>query len=196
MNAELLNQAMNLFDTYDKFSAFIELSNARGEIRNRYFGRLKAEIFSYSLNSPWSVLSDNFEQYRWYLTEFKQESICLVWCSWHFRLWCNQTICDAIKAKELLASPKFEPIKECFDYIDSMSHPNVHHFFEEKHRYEFLDGLSYSAPDAENLERLSWFAGNKTKEMGSLIMKKVNKFRSPEITELLVELNHECLLKK
>ncbi len=191
MNAELLNQAMNLFDKYEKFSAFIELSNARGEIRNRYFARLKAEIFSYSINYPWSVTADNFEQYRWILTEFKQGSICLVWNCWHFKLWCDPAIYDVVKIKELLATPKFEPIKGCFDYIDSISQPNIHHFFEEKHRFEFSENLSYSAIDSENHEKLSWFAGNKTKEMGNLIMNKVNKFRMPEITELLIDLNRE-----
>lgn len=198
MNQELLNQAISLFDKYEKWNAFIELSNAREEMKRKYFGILKSRIYELSIDNQtykWNILlHGNNDAFRWYINEFGHDSICLNWDWVAFRLWCQPNHFNSAKAKELLIDPHFIPIKKCFDSdkIFSISNPNVHHFFEEKHRYYFSDGLSYLAPEMENHERLSWFAGNKSEELAKMIMEKVNRFRTPEITELLIELNREC----
>jgi hypothetical protein len=195
MNQELLTQAINMFDSYDKWDAFVELSSSIGEIRQRYFERLKSGLFKHFVNDqrePWSFIPFNTDQYRWFLKDYGQESICLLWRVQDLVLWCNPQLFYAHIARDLITSPDFSPILNCFDYTDSLSHPNPHHLCEERHRYIFADSTSYSAPDEENFEKLSWFAGNRTDEMIKQISDKINKFRTPEITELLQELNKRC----
>jgi hypothetical protein len=196
MNSEILNQAINLFDKYEKWDAFVELSNSRNDIANKYFSRLKSRINQLSINNEtleWNLLLyNNHEGYRWYLNDFGQNSICLNWDWNNFRLWCEPNSYDVGKAKNILTEDKYLPLKNCFDNRDTISNPNSNHFYEEKHRYYFSDGLSYSGIDSENREKLSWFAGNKTEEMANMIIEKVNRFRTPEITQLLRELNKVC----
>jgi len=195
MTPELINQSVLLFDTFDKWNAFIELSNGRGEIRKRYFEKLKSQLlnhFSKDVNQYWRFSIINNEQYRCFLSDYGQESICLFWCVDDLKLWCNPQLFDAALARELLNTPEFNPILNCFDYIDTLSSPNLHHFCEEKHRFIFEDSTSYIATNESNHDKLSWFAGNKTEEMTVHIAAQINKFRTPEITELLIELNNRC----
>jgi hypothetical protein len=195
MSEEVIKQAMNLFDKVEKWDAFLELSNKRGDIINRYFGRLKSRINQLSVNNEsisWNLLINTQESYRWYINDVGPNSICINWDLNCFRLWCDPNFRDAGKAKRLLTQSEFLPIRNCFQNLDTISNPVIHHFFEDRNRFSFSDGLSYSVIEAENRDKLSWFAGNKTDEMAKLIMDKVNRFWTPEITQLLRELNAEC----
>jgi len=195
MNQELLTHAIKMFDSFDKWNSFIELSNLRGEIRVRYFEKLKIGLNKHFINDTndfWSFKPIINEQYRWHLKAFGAESICLLWRVQDLILWCNPAIVNAQLAKDLLNTPEFNSLFNCFDNTDTLSNPNLHHFCEEKHRYTFGESLSYSGPDEENHEKLSWFAGNRTQEMVDQISEKVNRFRTPANTELLTELNKRC----
>jgi hypothetical protein len=198
MNQELIKQAQDLFDSYDKWNAFIELSNSRGKIREKYFEKLKLGLSKHFVNESrdnWSFTIYSNEQYRWFITEFGKNSICLLWRVNDLVLWCDPPFIDVPKVIDLLNTPKFIPILNCFDFMDSVSTSYPHHFCEEKLRYKFNDESSYSGPDEENHEKLSWFAGNKTDEMILQIAEKVNRFRTTEITSLLIELNEICKKK-
>ena len=196
MNNESLKLAMNLFDKYEKWDAFVELSTFKPEIRRRNLERLRSKINEYSISTEtikWHVLLNN-EQYRWFLADSGQESMCIWWDLNTLKLWCNPNTLAVNEIKDLLTTPAFDPIVKCFDNIDSKSFPTQNHFFEEKHRYTFSNGLTYCSItidriDEESKDRLSWFAGNMTDEMARIIMDKVNRFRTPEITSLLMELN-------
>ena len=194
MNQDLIMQAIQIFDTYDKWDAFIVLSNNIPEIRRRYFERLKSDLtkhFSKDIAESWSFVAIHNEQYRWYLSEFGYESLGLLWRANDFLLWCNPDKIDANKVRDLLNTPDFNIIFNCFDNIDSLSNP-LHHFVQEKHRYTFRDSTSYSAPDEDDYNKLAWFAGNKTDELIELIAIKINKFRTIEITTLIKDLIVKC----
>ena len=45
MNEELVQKAMQMFDTSEKWSAFIELMNKNGEIQNRWWQKLQKEVY-------------------------------------------------------------------------------------------------------------------------------------------------------
>ena len=198
MGTELLAQAMKLFDTLDKWNAYLELVKAKEEIKKGYFSRLRKEIVrkeysdSSRGNTFWSLIDDEFERCICFLTEFGKDSIGLVWDSKSFTLWGHPNTCDVNKANDLLATSEFEPIKSCFDTKHLSPQTYKEHFFKQKHKFEFSDGQAYSAYDSESHDILSWFAGNKTEEMARLIIDQVNKFRTPEITKLLIELNTKC----
>ena len=194
-NTELLNKAIELFDSYDKWNAFIMLSNARGEIRNRYFEKLKSGLLKHyitDVNEEWRFLPFGNDQYRWFLKDFGQNSICLLWRTPDLVLWCDPQTSNAQKAKDLLNTPEFNFIFSGFDFTDSISMPNIHHFCEEKHRYSFSDNLYYSSIEEDNSDKLAWFAGNHTSEMVKQITDKISRFRTSKITELLKELNNQC----
>jgi hypothetical protein len=195
MDQELITKAMKMFDTYEKWNAFIELSNSKQEIRKRYFERLKTALISHfvkDVNDSWGFTVMWQEQYRWFIREYGPESICLLWRVQDLVLWCNAQYFDAQLVNEALNSPEFNPIFNCFTYTDTRSSTALHHFCEEKHRFNFEDSTSYSGPDEENADKLAWFAGIKTEEMVRQIATQVNKFRTEEITTLLRELNRRC----
>lgn len=199
MNADLLKQAIGLFDTYEKWSAFLELHKTKQQIKNQNFNQLKAALHNKPSTWQWSFSPiGNGDRYRWYLTDFTKESICLVWDCTSLTLWCHPSFYNAHKVKELLATPQYEIIKDCFDYIDALSQPATEHFIVERHRYDFQNGLQFYAEDDQNSnnDRLSWFAGNMTTEIADMITSKVQKFQTPEITELLMSLNQECKTSK
>jgi hypothetical protein len=195
MTQELITQAINMFDSYDKWNAFIELSNSRSDIRKRYFEKLKLGLlkhFTDNYREQWQFAAILPEQYRWFIKDYGQESICLLWRTNDLVLWCNPQFFNATEARDLLNTPDFNSIFGCFDNIDTLSTPYLHHFCEERHRYNFDDLTSYSATNEENHDKLSWFAGNKTNEMIKQIADKINKFRTPEITEMFIDLNKRC----
>lgn len=195
MTPELLTQATNIFDSYDKWNAFIELSNVRNLIKDRYFEELKLGLSKHFINDvrqDWLFRPDHQYQYRWYLKDYGAESICILMNINHIYLWCNPQLFDANLIKEYLNSPEYLSIFSCFDFTDTLSSPNLHHFCEERHRFNFNDSTSYPTNNEINHDKLSWFAGNKTEEMVQQIAVKINRFRTPEISKLLLELNQKC----
>jgi hypothetical protein len=196
MTPELLTHAITIFDNYDKWNAFIELSNCKAEIRRRYFEYFKQEIVKYFFENQrnyWDFKAINQEQMRWFLKDYGQDSICIFWYPYSLMLWCEPQKNNVDDVKSLLSTPDFSPIINCFEYKDTLlSATNAHHFCEERNRFSFDDGISYSAIEEENHDKLCWFAGNKTDEMIKQIADKVDKFRTAQITDLLTELNKRC----
>ena len=195
MSPDLINQAISIFDSFDKWNAFIELSNAKESIKVKYFEKLRQELINYfrnDLRKDWAFKPISPSLYRWYLNDYGSDSICIVWRQDDTLLWSNIISVDVQMAINLLNTPDFNSIFSCFDYQDSLSNTILHHYCEEKHRYKFDDSTSYSGITEQNSDKLAWFAGNKTDEMVNQISEKVNKFRTPEITEKLIELNRRC----
>lgn len=195
MTPELLTQATSLFDSYDKWNAFIELSNARNEIKINFCKEMRLGLqnhFSKDIREKWYFTSIDAFQYKWFLKDYGENSICLYMNLDYIMLWCNPSVLDASKVKEKLNSVEYHPILNCFDFKDNLSSTHLHHFCEERHRFNFKDSTSYPANNEFNPDKLSWFAGNKIDEMVEQIATKINRFRTPEITKLLLELIREC----
>jgi len=196
MSPDLINQAITIFDSFDKWNAFIELSNARESIKVKYFEKLKQELINKfnrnDFRKDWAFKIITHNLYRWYLKDYGPDSICIVWRQDDTVLWSNIISVDVQMAINLLNTPDFNSIFNCFDNTDTFSNTFPHHYCEEKHRYEFNDSTSYSGITEQNFDKLSWFAGNKTDEMINQISMKINRFRTPEITALLMELNRRC----
>lgn len=199
MNKELISQAAKMFESesVEKWNAFIELCWGKGEIRQFYFMKFRSAMlthFSKGIINPWDFVSINQEQYRWFIKDFKQDSIVLLWDVNRLYLWCNPSLVKVDEATNLLKTPDFAPVISCFDPCDVIGIGGQREYlYGETHRYKFNETEFIQRTDNEqgHLE-LSWYAGNRTNELINQITDKVNKFRTPEITKLMIDLNEKC----
>lgn len=78
MQKELINQAMLMFDTAEKWNSLLELSSSKDEIRNQWYQKMKTVVTKRfcedDVVNGWSFSSWNSWDFRWYLTEFGRES--------------------------------------------------------------------------------------------------------------------------
>lgn len=189
MNQELMNQALNLFDTPEKWNAFLELYSQRDEMRNQWYGKLR-ELSIKRFNTidvvdGWSFKPSNSIDMCWYLTEYGDQSIRIVfgWCA-EMTLFYDGV--NFSKMNDLMKNKRFSPILEGFQKLDGVFQGN-------RIAYESRNFIFESPYDTKfDCDRLAWFAGNQTESFVDQIVKKVNRFRKDDnLTVLLGELNKE-----
>ncbi|WP_312298156.1 hypothetical protein [Chryseobacterium sp.] len=189
MNREFLKQALNLFDTPEKWNSFLELSNKKNEINNEWYKKAKTEIIHYFINDPaegWSFVNWNTWDYRWFLEDFGKESFCLWMFGNRIGLWLNGNHFESAKATALLSTEKYSPLLSTLR-PDSIF-DNDWKIFEAGNF--FFDSVNDG--HIEN-DKLAWYAGNKTEKFVEQVTEKVNRIRkSPELTQLLREINETC----
>lgn len=189
MNREFLNEAINLFDTPEKWNSFIELSNKRNDINNEWFKRAKVVTINHFINDiveNWSFINWNTWDYRWFLEEFGKESFSIWMFGNRIGLWVNGAEYDSIKATSLLRTERYSPL---------LSFLRADEIFQGDWKIAELGNFSFDSNSDGNIENveLAWYAGNKTEEFVNQIAEKVNRIRkNPELTELLRELNEKC----
>ncbi|MEI6766792.1 MAG: hypothetical protein WCM76_14275 [Bacteroidota bacterium] len=189
MEKELIEQAKAMFDTPEKWNAFLELFWQRDEIRNQWYSKLKEEANKrfkrVDSENGWSFNSWGFWDMHWYLTADGDKSISLLLGWWgELTLFCDENYFDTVKITELLKTEKFAPLLSGFNRIDR--------FFERGRIAIEIRNFSFaSVYDSHfDLERLAWFAGNKTEDFLNQIVNKVNIYREDEkMTSLISELN-------
>lgn len=199
MKPELISQAAKMFESenVEKWNAFIELCWGRGEIRQYYFMKFRTSMLTYfskDIINPWDFAANSQEQYRWFIKDFGRDSIVLFWDLNRLYLYCNPAIIRVEEVSELLKTPEYAPIISCFDSLDTIGTGGQREYlYGETHRYKFNETEFVQRTDSEqgHLE-LSWYAGNKTDELIKQIGDKVNRFRTPEITNLMMDLNNKC----
>lgn len=187
MNQELLKQAKALFDSPEKWNAFIELVYQKDNIRTQWYQTLKEEVDktfkTKYFSNDWDFKIWGNSSYQWFLKEYTENSISLWFEDGIFSLFAS----DAHNIEEvyrLIKSETFAPLTNCFERIDN-SFQGGYILKEERN-------FSFNTPyDTRfDFERLSWFAGNQTVVFASQISDKVNKFRlDSKMTQLLNELN-------
>jgi len=91
---------------------------------------------------------------------------------------------------DLLKSTKFSPLMTGFENApDRQFEPNTK-AMEYRH-YSFVNE-NKDFFDNNHIEHLSWFAFNKTDEFAQQVIKKVDKYRKTELSDLLYQINKEC----
>lgn len=197
MKNELIQQAAEIFDSFDKWNAFIELYLGRNEIRQYNLMKFRSSMLKYFSTeniTTWDFVAVSQDQYRWFIKNYGRESICIMWDLNRLYLWGNPAIVQIERATELLKTPEYNLVTSVFNSIDAAALGGQReYFYGENHRYKF-DGIDYiHKPDDERgYLLLSWYAGNNTDQLVKQIAEKVNKFRTQQMTKLITELNEKC----
>lgn len=188
MNQELIKQAMVMFDSPEKWNAFLELVGQKDAIRNQWQTKLKEEAnkkFSTDESiDGWSFKSWGNWTMKWYQTKHGEDSIAIWFEDGQISLWCDSKIFRIEDIHKKLKTEEFKPLFDSFSRIDNS--------FEEGYLVKEIRNFSFNSPfDTKfDVDRLSWFAGNETENFLNQIVEKVNKFRKDEkINSLLDELN-------
>ncbi len=197
MQQELLIQSMNLFDTPDKWDSFLELSNHRDNIRDKFFSKIKAPLMKYFNDNPvegWvceSWGSPNYDM-RWYLTDFGKNSLAIgIGWSFDFVLTLEDfEKFDSDRMNILMKQPEYAKILAAFGRID-------YQFTEARRKVIESGNYSFGCAYDNNFEgfkyQLAWYAGNRTNDFVQQIINKVEKFRrNEEVTRQLYQLNHNA----
>jgi len=187
MQKEIVNQAIAMFDTPEKWNSFLELSASKDEIRNLWYQKLKTSVTKVfceeNVVNGWSFSTWNTWDFRWYLTEFGRESLCIWMIGHRVGLWVNSNVHDSQKITDLLNTDKFSLLMSALrpDEVFSGDWKLVEYgnfVFEGPYNLQF-------DPD-----RLGWFAGNRTDDFIAQLVQKIDRIRKDEtLTGLLIEIN-------
>jgi hypothetical protein len=143
----------------------------------------------------WEFISRGIMDYKWYLKEFDEKSLCLWFREWNEKysllLWADPDQYDIEKIDKLLEDNKYLPIVSVFDRKDDIpAGSNV--IIAEKGNFHFDDPMDGDF----GVTRLAWYAHYKSEEFLFQIVNKIDKFRKDkEVTELLREINEKTKRK-
>lgn len=196
MNQELLNEVKAMFDSPEKWNSFLELVWKKDEIRNQWYTKLKdsanKRFSTDEFVENWVFNSWGLWDMHWYQKEHGDNSIGLL-MGWQgeMTLYCNAEYYDVKKIKELLGTGKYAPLLSCLSRIDKLYDGG--RIAIEMRNFSF--GSAYDSKF--DLERLAWYAGNRTDDFVNQIADKVNRYRKDEkINSLLNELNIQTKIDK
>jgi hypothetical protein len=191
MQKELLQQAMAMLDTPEKWNSLRTLSDAREEIRNAWYLNLKTSVDAYFCDEKnridkWSYISSGQFHYKWYLRDYGDLSFCL-WLhdGYIFMFWVNPSVHDSPKITELLQTDnKFSPL------LASLRNDQL---YNGDRKIVENGNFSFGSPYDNHFtsaEELAWYAGNRAEEFLEQIVEKVDGIRRNEhLTDLLTEIN-------
>lgn len=189
MQKELLNQAMEMFDTSDKWDSFLELNSQKDHIRNLWYQKLKVKITKVfcedSIQDGWSFVTWNTWDFRWYLTEYGKESFCIWMFGNRIGFWVNPNVHDSQKVTDLLNTDKYSLL---------MSSLRPDEVFSGDWKLVEYGNFDFENPYNHHFDndRLGWYAGNRTNDFASQLLKKIDRVRKDEtLTNLLIEINRE-----
>ena len=190
MENEELRQAINLFDTPEKWTAFIELSNHKDRLKRIMTRTAVVRANQYFIQEHpvpgWSFQQFGTDEFAmiWYLTTYGEYSICLV-LSWDgvFVLEVRGGSNSVAEATRLLKDSKFGDLMNCFERVDSWWDDR----FMAREKFNF----SFGSPSDGHFGpfRLAWYAHFETERFIEQLGAKVARFQQPEMTALLTELN-------
>jgi len=200
MQKEIINQAIELFDTHDKWYAYLELANQKDQIINTYLQRVKQPLLKYFVENPvegWvcEPWGDPNYDLRWYLNDFGKKSLALA-LGWRFQFHLHLEDTEKFDSKRIdeLLKSEYALILSAFDRIDRQFEPTTKAM--ESRNYSFDCPSDYSF-DNSQLDKFAWYAGNHTESLVEQIIKKVERFRrDEEITKMLYEINEKSKIIK
>ncbi|WBO85240.1 hypothetical protein [Hymenobacter yonginensis] len=192
MQTEEINQAVQLFDTPEKWSAFLALADQKEVLRQAMYRTAFVRISSHFLKDHqvegWSFkpLDSSELAMVWYLTQYGEFSICLVMA------WKGEFVLEVRggdrnykvdEAARLLADSRFNTLLSCFERIDK----GVEREYLAREKFNF----SFGSPSDTRFGpfRLAWYAQFETEKLLEQIITKVSRFQTPEMTALLGDFN-------
>ncbi len=189
MSLEIITQAHTLFDTPQKWEAYIALKVQNEQIIKSWYQKMLSKANLYFSNNPvegWGFHSWNPWDMRWHLNEFGNDSIELWYRSAvEFGIWFNPAFYDQAKVYKLLKDTRHSKI------ISAMESTNAG-IYQGQYIASERGNFEFGSPHDRNFnwETLGWYAGNRSDEFVEQLARKVDRFRkNKEITDLLGELN-------
>lgn len=195
MNKELIESAQAIFDSVEKWNAFMELHSAKDEIRALWFRKFRTKMTEHFYTNDvvpgWSSRGWGDWDMIWHVEKLGEEFMSL-WFRDGNRLgfWVNGNQFNVQAVGARLKTPKYAELTSGLRPDESFSNSFI--FFETGnfHFNSPFDG-SFGAT------HLSWYAGHEPDELIRQIAEKVNYYRKSEkLTNLLIELYHEEGIKK
>ena len=195
MQKELINQALALFDTPEKWNAFVEIANQKDNMRDHWLQKAKQPLLEYFMAKPtdgWvcEPWGDNKYDLRWYLAAFGRDSLALA-TGWRFQFTLHVKDLAAYDEKVInnLLRTTHSPLLAAFGRVDQQFETEKK--ATENRNYYFGSPYDSNFGDS-NLDKLAWFVGNRTEEFARQIIAKVEAFTTnPELTRMLYEVNEK-----
>lgn len=200
MQKEIINQAIELFDTHDKWYAYLELVYQKDQIRNTYLQRVKQPLLKYFVENPvdgWvcEPWGDTNYDLRWYLKDFGKKSLALA-LGWRFEFHLHLEDTEKFDSKKIdeLLKSEYALVLSAFDRIDRQFETTTKAM--EFRNYSFDCPLDYNFDNAQ-IDKFAWYAGNHTESLVEQIIRKVERFRRDEqISKMLYEINEKSKIIK
>jgi hypothetical protein len=193
---EIVNLLDKYFEGKEKgmLDNFCELSNQKAALIDSWylhFGAALKERFQDEKNEhvyeAWEFEGWNYD-WHWSLKDYGRDCIRINIDSHDFELWINPEKIDSQKANRLLLDHKYCKILEAFDKPQGMN------LTDSQAPIKIVEKDIFSLNDIDNRPispEFAWYARYRTKEVVEQILRKINRFRNPEITTLLKELIEE-----
>lgn len=192
MTEEMLQKAMALFDTPEKWNAFLELTNEREKIRNRWFKKLQQKLFSMTLadntHPDWTCGIWNTWDIEWKLKGYESRYLSLHSCAgFNCRLLINADEEKRRKVYEFLdGDDRYAQITSFYDVVNVYSVPSEAPW-DAHFRLDCID--DFNGNWQELMWSFAWYAGHDTDNVAQQIMAQVDKVRTPEMTDLFRAVN-------
>lgn len=190
MEISELYQAVQLFDTADKWDAFVDLSRQTDRLKRMMTRTAVVRANHYFLQEHpapgWSFKQFSPDEFAmiWYLTAYGEYSISLVF-HWDgiFVLEVRGGVHDIQAVTQRLQESKFSALMSCFERIDT--------WWDERFMGKEKFNFSFGTPSDGHFGpfRLAWHAHYNTEKLLEQLGTKVARFQTPEMTALLTELN-------
>lgn len=179
-----LEQASEIFDSFEKWNAFLELTKIKGEIVYKWYSDLENSVLK-GVNiieniEEWKFKRYNPQSYGWYLKSYGEGSLTILF---EDNKYCLYT--DWGKYNVVGIFQKYRRSK-LFSFFDEPELKENNHYFAVKINAISLDGIT-------DLELLSYYLCNKRKEH-ELLSKNVSNFfvgfmKDREMIKIIEDIN-------
>jgi hypothetical protein len=191
---DVLKQVEDDFSDWAQWNSFLELMNYKNPIRDSWLEKLKTELNTCfaveNVVEKWGYVSLNIWDYRWFIREFGQGSLCLRFDS-SLHLWADRNVLNIQKVTSLLQEQEHIPIVSAFERPDIIYGADSDYKITEKGNFIFDDNDSNSGH--YNADQIAWYARYRTGDFVEQVKNKIDRFRRDnKITESFIEINREC----
>ena len=192
---KLVQKSTAIFNSFDKWSAFLELSSLQPHITKHWFTMATQKLRAHFTANPsdgwkwkeWGSPTDTL----WFLEKFGSDSLT-VGFGWnyqfHLHLGDGKRF-DANLIDKLLQTKKYTKLLIPFGVNPRLNSGSGSRVMDAHFDFNFDSDNDGSIPQAE----LAWYAAHRTEEFARQAASKIEQFtRDGEMTRLLSELNAEA----
>jgi hypothetical protein len=199
MANDIVNQVESLFSDREQWTSFLELVSEKGNIQSTWWQTLQPLMTKCfkgdNLVNGWGFVSWGIWDYKWYLADFGEKSLCLWAREWYgnysLTLWADRSQYDTVEISNLLDDPAYSPIISVFESPNCNFGPESDVKILDQGDYIF-DGLKL----APRMDHLSWYAHYKPEKFVSQMLERIDRFRKDStITDLLKKINSVTVRK-